>query len=139
MHTFQRADGVADVVVRVRRRERQRQHFRSRTFGDGQRRLIGKALAVVREAVHRQEVNRRGDVLLGERPLVVITRRPRSFGGDFITLIGPAKLHGIEANLLNMPDMAQTLVDYNSQSAAYQAALRAGANIVQTSLMDFLK
>ena len=31
------------------------------------------------------------------------------FGGDFITLIGPAKLHGIEANLLNMPDMAQTL------------------------------
>jgi flagellar hook-associated protein 3 FlgL len=36
-------------------------------------------------------------------------------------------------------DMAQTLIDYNSQSAAYQAALRAGANIVQTSLMDFLK
>jgi flagellar hook-associated protein 3 FlgL len=36
-------------------------------------------------------------------------------------------------------DMAQTLIDFNSQSASYQAALRAGANIVQTSLMDFLK
>jgi flagellar hook-associated protein 3 FlgL len=35
--------------------------------------------------------------------------------------------------------MAQTLIDFNSQSAAYQSALRAGASIVQTSLMDFLK
>jgi flagellar hook-associated protein 3 FlgL len=36
-------------------------------------------------------------------------------------------------------DMAKTLIDFNSQSAAYQAALRAGANIVQSSLMDFLR
>ena len=36
-------------------------------------------------------------------------------------------------------DIAKTLIDLNSQSAAYQAALRAGANIVQTSLMDFLR
>jgi flagellar hook-associated protein 3 FlgL len=36
-------------------------------------------------------------------------------------------------------DMAQTLIDFNSQSAAYQSALRAGASIVQTSLMDFLR
>jgi flagellar hook-associated protein 3 FlgL len=36
-------------------------------------------------------------------------------------------------------DMAQTLIDFNSQSVAYQSALRAGANLVQTSLMDFLK
>jgi flagellar hook-associated protein 3 FlgL len=35
-------------------------------------------------------------------------------------------------------DISQTLIDFNSQSAAYQAALRVGANIVQTSLMDFL-
>jgi flagellar hook-associated protein 3 FlgL len=35
-------------------------------------------------------------------------------------------------------DIAQTMIDFNSQSAAYQAALRAGANIVQASLMDFL-
>jgi flagellar hook-associated protein 3 FlgL len=36
-------------------------------------------------------------------------------------------------------DMAKALVDLNTQSAAYQAALRSGANIVQSSLMDFLR
>jgi flagellar hook-associated protein 3 FlgL len=36
-------------------------------------------------------------------------------------------------------DIAKTLIDLNSQTAAYQAALRAGASIVQTSLMDFLR
>ena len=36
-------------------------------------------------------------------------------------------------------DIAKTLIDFNSQQAGYQAALRAGANIVQTSLMDFLR
>jgi flagellar hook-associated protein 3 FlgL len=35
--------------------------------------------------------------------------------------------------------MAQTEIDYSTQQAAYTAALRAGANIVQSSLMDFLK
>ncbi|RKQ92415.1 flagellar hook-associated protein 3 FlgL [Solirubrobacter pauli] len=36
-------------------------------------------------------------------------------------------------------DFAKTMIDFNSQSAAYQASLRAGANIVQSSLMDFLR
>jgi|tagenome__1003787_1003787.scaffolds.fasta_scaffold20949356_3 flagellar hook-associated protein 3 FlgL len=36
-------------------------------------------------------------------------------------------------------DFAKTLIQFNSQSAAYQAALKAGANIVQSSLMDFLR
>jgi flagellar hook-associated protein 3 FlgL len=36
-------------------------------------------------------------------------------------------------------DSAKTLIDFNSQSAAYQAALKAGANIMQPSLMDFLR
>jgi flagellar hook-associated protein 3 FlgL len=36
-------------------------------------------------------------------------------------------------------DFTQTIMDLNTQSAAYQAALRAGATIVQSSLMDFLK
>jgi flagellar hook-associated protein 3 FlgL len=36
-------------------------------------------------------------------------------------------------------DIAKTLIELNSQTAAYQAALRAGANIVQASLMDFLR
>lgn len=36
-------------------------------------------------------------------------------------------------------DMARTLIDLNTQTAAYQAALKAGANIIQPSLMDFLR
>lgn len=36
-------------------------------------------------------------------------------------------------------DIAKTLIDFSSQQAAYQAALKAGASIVQNSLMDFLR
>jgi flagellar hook-associated protein 3 FlgL len=36
-------------------------------------------------------------------------------------------------------DIAETLIHLNSQTAAYQAALRAGASIIQSSLMDFLR
>lgn len=36
-------------------------------------------------------------------------------------------------------DMAETLVKYSTQQNAYEAALKAGANIVQMSLLDFLR
>jgi flagellar hook-associated protein 3 FlgL len=36
-------------------------------------------------------------------------------------------------------DIAETLIQLNSQQTAYQAALKVGANILQTSLMDFLR
>jgi flagellar hook-associated protein 3 FlgL len=36
-------------------------------------------------------------------------------------------------------DIARTMIELNSQTAAYQAALRSGASIVQSSLMDFLR
>ncbi len=36
-------------------------------------------------------------------------------------------------------DIAKAMIDFSSQQAAYQAALRASANIVQASLMDFLR
>jgi flagellar hook-associated protein 3 FlgL len=36
-------------------------------------------------------------------------------------------------------DIAKTLIEFSSQQAAYQAALKAGASIVQASLMDFLR
>lgn len=36
-------------------------------------------------------------------------------------------------------DMAQVMINYSTQSAVYQAALRAGANIIQPSLMDFMR
>jgi hypothetical protein len=34
--------------------------------------------------------------------------------------------------------MAQVAIDYSTQQAAYTAALRAGASIVQDSLLNFL-
>jgi flagellar hook-associated protein 3 FlgL len=36
-------------------------------------------------------------------------------------------------------DMAETLVQYATQKSAYESALHAGANIVQASLLDFLR
>jgi flagellar hook-associated protein 3 FlgL len=36
-------------------------------------------------------------------------------------------------------DIAATLIELNSQQTAYQAALKVGANILQSSLMDFLR
>lgn len=36
-------------------------------------------------------------------------------------------------------DMAKTLIDYSTQQAAYQAALKAGANLIQPSLLDYLR
>jgi flagellar hook-associated protein 3 FlgL len=36
-------------------------------------------------------------------------------------------------------DMAATIIDYSTQQSVYQSALRAGAGIVQASLMDFLR
>jgi flagellar hook-associated protein 3 FlgL len=36
-------------------------------------------------------------------------------------------------------DMAKTYVEASTQQAVYESALRAGANIVQTSLLDFLR
>jgi flagellar hook-associated protein 3 FlgL len=36
-------------------------------------------------------------------------------------------------------DIAKAMIEFSSQQAAYQAALKAGASIVQPSLMDFLR
>jgi flagellar hook-associated protein 3 FlgL len=36
-------------------------------------------------------------------------------------------------------DMAATLIDYSMQQSVYQSALKAGAGVVQSSLLDFLR
>jgi flagellar hook-associated protein 3 FlgL len=36
-------------------------------------------------------------------------------------------------------DMAKTLIDFSTQQAVYQSALNAGARVVQSSLLDFLR
>ncbi len=58
--------------------------------------------------------------------------------------IASSRLSGLNLNATQLlsntqdADMAQTITEYTTQQAAYNAALRAGANIVQTSLLDFL-
>jgi flagellar hook-associated protein 3 FlgL len=36
-------------------------------------------------------------------------------------------------------DMAKTMVEFSMQQSVYQSALKSGANIVQSSLLDFLR
>ncbi|XWX60215.1 flagellar hook-associated protein FlgL [Desulfitobacterium sp. AusDCA] len=47
----------------------------------------------------------------------------------------------LTANLSTIQDtdMAKTIVDFNSQQNVYKAALSVGAQIIQTSLVDFMK
>jgi flagellar hook-associated protein 3 FlgL len=58
--------------------------------------------------------------------------------------IAASRLSGLQLNTTKLlsdtvdADMAQTITDYTTQQAAYTAALKAGANIVQSSLLDFL-
>lgn len=58
--------------------------------------------------------------------------------------IAGSRLSGLALNSTRLlsdvedADMAETITQYTTQQAAYSAALKAGANIVQTSLLDFL-
>jgi len=58
--------------------------------------------------------------------------------------VAGSRLSGLALNTTKLlsdtedADMAQTITQYTTQQAAYSAALKAGANIVQTSLLDFL-
>jgi flagellar hook-associated protein 3 FlgL len=56
-----------------------------------------------------------------------------------------ARLEEVEASTTKLlsdvedADMAKTMVDYSMQQSVYQSALHSGANIVQASLLDFLR
>jgi len=58
--------------------------------------------------------------------------------------IAGSRLSGLSLNSTKLlsdvedADMAQTITQYTTQQAAYSAALKSGANIVQSSLLDFL-
>lgn len=51
-----------------------------------------------------------------------------------LELAGATRLSGLED-----VDMAKAIVDLSSRQSAYQSALRAGASVMNTSLMDFLR
>jgi hypothetical protein len=80
--TAKRVHRVRDVLVRVRRRERQGEHLLPGPLRDGKRRLFGEVLAVIRERVHREEMDAGADVLVGERTLVGVAVGARVLGID---------------------------------------------------------
>ena len=56
---------------------------------------------------------------------------PSFASASFVSMAAPS---------LSAPaDMAKTLIDYSMQQNVYQSALHAGANIVQQSLLDWLR
>ncbi|WP_281381459.1 flagellar hook-associated protein FlgL [Conexibacter arvalis] len=60
-------------------------------------------------------------------------------------VIADARLASLEENSIRLlssvedADVPKTLIEYTTQQAAYNMALKAGANVVQNSLMDFLR
>jgi flagellar hook-associated protein 3 FlgL len=120
-------------------------------LGDGQTANDNKLLDVLRDAV--------GHLRAGDGPSVRGTDLSR-LDTNIEGLLDVAAGNGARANRLESAlyrlqeveesttaqlsetedaDIAKTLIELNSQTAAYQAALRAGASIVQSSLMDFLR
>lgn len=59
--------------------------------------------------------------------------------------IAAGRLGALEENSIELlstvedADTVKTLIDYTTQQAAYNMALKAGSNVVQNSLMDFLR
>lgn len=59
--------------------------------------------------------------------------------------IAAGRLGALEENSIGLlstvedADTVQTLIDYTTQQAAYNMALKAGSNVIQNSLMDFLR
>jgi flagellar hook-associated protein 3 FlgL len=120
-------------------------------LGDGQGSGDGKLLDVMRDAV--------GNLRSGNITALRASDMDR-LEQNFDLLLGVRAENGAKTNRLEAAlgrltqleesvtdqlsktedaDIAETLIELNSQTAAYQAALRAGASIVQTSLMDFLR
>jgi flagellar hook-associated protein 3 FlgL len=81
-------------------------------------------------------VDRSIDDLLGARAQIGAVANRLSAADDRL-----AELQGNAGALLSKTedaDMAETLINYSMQQSVYQSALRAGAGIVQASLLDFL-
>ena len=77
------------------------------------------------------------DTLLGARAAIGSVANRLTAAGDRL-----AELEESSRSLLSNTedaDMSKTLIDYSMQQSVYQSALKAGAGIVQSSLLDFLR
>jgi flagellar hook-associated protein 3 FlgL len=122
----------------------------STVLGGGQAAADGKPLHVLRDIADHLRANDgaalRADLgrletnlddLLGTRALNGARQNRLEAAGTRLDAIEESTLKQLSNT--EDADIAKTLIEFSSQQAAYQAALKAGANIVQNSLMDFLR
>lgn len=119
-------------------------------LGDGQSAGDGKLLDVLRGVADHLRANDgdalKADIGLADKNLdTLLTARARNGARSNRLESASSRLDQIQEALTKQlsntedADFTKTMIDFNSQSVAYQAALKAGANIVQSSLMDFLR
>jgi flagellar hook-associated protein 3 FlgL len=120
-------------------------------LGDGQGAADGKLLHVLRDAVDDLRAGNGADLRgtdldrLDQNFDLLLEVRAANGAKTNRLEAALGRLGDLEESVLGQlsetedADIAKTLIDLNSQTAAYQAALRAGASIVQSSLMDFLR
>jgi flagellar hook-associated protein 3 FlgL len=126
----------------------------SDVLGQGQAAADGKLLNVLRDisqhlksgTVADMNTLRTTDIKGLETNLDLISQTRATVGATTNRLeSADSRLQEVEESLTKLlsdvedADMAKTYVDFSMQQSVYQSALRAGANIVQQSLLDFLR
>ena len=126
----------------------------SSVLGQGQGAADGKLLNVLRDisdhlkggTVADMNTLRTTDLKGLDTNLDLISQTRASVGATTNRLeSADSRLQEVEESLTKLrsdvedADMAKTYVDFSMQQSTYQSALRAGGNIVQQSLLDFLR
>ncbi len=114
-------------------------------LGDGQAAGDGKLLDTLRDIADNLRGGTPTDLQRLDPNLDTLNEIRADVGARTNRLaLATSRLSGLQDNTTQLlsdtqdADMAQTVTQYTTQQAAYNAALRAGANIVQVSLLDFL-
>jgi flagellar hook-associated protein 3 FlgL len=120
-------------------------------LGDGQGVGDGKLLDVLRDAAQNLRSGAGATIRSSDLPRLegsldkVLEVRARNGARSNRLDAANSRLDQVEETTVTQlsktedADLAKTLIELNSQTVAYQAALKAGANIMQASLMDFLR
>jgi flagellar hook-associated protein 3 FlgL len=123
-------------------------------LGDGQGAADGKLLNVLRDisdhlksgVVADANTLRTTDLKALDTNLDALSQSRATVGATTNRLeTADSRLQEVEESLTKLlsdvedADMAKTYVDFSMQQSVYQSALKAGANIVQQSLLDFLR
>jgi flagellar hook-associated protein 3 FlgL len=113
--------------------------------------VISPAIAAIRQAItdlraggtpanlsgsDLQAIDAATDTISSTRAIVGARQNRLSLATDRLQQLQQAQTQSLSNT--EDADMAQTMINFSQQSAVYQAALRAGASLIQPSLLDFL-